>query len=329
MDITISHAIGKTDIYHSVWSVAHAANQCPSLQFKFPTTVAECKEVAEEFTFRSQAGFNNCVGCIDGMLVWTKKPLSTQCDKVGVDSDKFFCGQKGKNGLNLQGVCDAKKRFAYISVQHPATTSDYLSFVTSSLYQQLTVGSGLPSGFCLYGDNAYVNESYMCAPFPNTSSGPKDAYNYYQSQVRINIECAFGILTNHWQILKSPLNANIPINRVNALVSCLCKIHNFCIDNGNAKPPQRYPHDALTLMDFINDTGSENACLLGLLGGGGDILMTFPKDDVEPIKDHSNWQINNNRMKTQYFHKMTCYNMSLHKMCIIHDHLIWSEIGKS
>ena len=64
------------------------------------------------------------------------------------------------------------------------------------------------------------------------------------------------------------MNANIPINRVNALVSCLCKIHNYCIDNGNAKPPQRYPHDALTLMDLINDTGSENAHPLGLLGGG-------------------------------------------------------------
>ena len=280
--ITISHAIGKTDVYCSVWSVVHAANQCPSLQFKFPTTVTECKEVAEEFTFRSQAGFNNCVGCIDGMLVWTEKPLSTQCDKVGVDSGKFFCGQKGKYGLNLQGVCDVKRRFTYISVQHPATASDYLSFVTSSLYQQLTERSGLPSGFCLYGDNAYVNESYMCFPFPNTSSGPKDAYNYYQSQVRINIECAFGILMNHWRILKSPLNANIPINRVNALVSCLCKIHNFCIDNGNAKPPQRYPHDALTLMDFINDTGSENARPLGLLGGG-NISTTFLKDDVDPI----------------------------------------------
>ena len=131
----------------------------------------------------------------------------------------FFCGRKGKYGLNLQGVCDAKRRFAYISVQHPARASDYLSFVTSSLYQQLTEGSGLPSGFCLYGDNAYVNESYTCVPFRNTSSGPKDAYNYYQLQVQINIECAFGILSNHWRILKSPLNANIPINRVNALVS--------------------------------------------------------------------------------------------------------------
>ena len=98
MDITISHAIGKIDVYCSVWSVIHATNQCPSLQFKFPTTVAECKEVAEEFMFQSQAGFNNCVGCIDGMLVWTEKPLSTQCDKAGVDSGKFFADGRPSMG---------------------------------------------------------------------------------------------------------------------------------------------------------------------------------------------------------------------------------------
>ena len=92
-----------------------------------------------------------------------------------------------KFGLKLQGVCDARCRVTYISVQHPASASDYLSFVTSLLYQQLTEGSGLPKRYCLYGDNAYVNESYMSVPFPNTSSGPRDAYNYYQSQLQIKL----------------------------------------------------------------------------------------------------------------------------------------------
>ena len=174
---------------------------------------------------------------IDGMLLWTEKPYLTECQKVGVDSGKFYCGRKGKYGLNMQVVCDGHCRFTYVSVLHPASTSDYLAFVTSSLYQQLTEGSGLPEGYCLYGDNAYVSESYMAVPFPNTSSGPRDAYNYYHSQVCINIECDFGVLTNQWCLLKSPLSATISINQVNALVSCLCKIHNFCIDNGNATPP--------------------------------------------------------------------------------------------
>ena len=51
LDITISHGIGKTDVYHSVWAVVHATNKCTKLQFRFPTMVEECTELASEFTF--------------------------------------------------------------------------------------------------------------------------------------------------------------------------------------------------------------------------------------------------------------------------------------
>ena len=168
LDITISHGIGKTDVYRSVWAVVHATNNCTKLQLWFPTTVEECTELASEFTFQSKAGFDNCIECIDGMLIWTEKPHSKECQNVGVDSGKFYCSRKGKFGLNLQGVCNARRQFLYISVQHPASASDYLAFIMLFLYQHLTQGSGLPTGYCLYGDNAYVNESYMSVPFPNT-----------------------------------------------------------------------------------------------------------------------------------------------------------------
>ena len=131
-------------------------------------------------------------------------------------------------------------------------------------------GEGLPAGYCLYGDNTYVNESYMAVPFQATSNGPKDSYNFYHSQVTINIECAFGILTNQWHLLKTLLSAKFSISQFNALISCLCKLHNFCIDNGNATPPERYSNDPLTLMDFMDSDESDYSKSprpLGLLGG--------------------------------------------------------------
>ena len=64
-----------------------------------------------------------------------EKPSKQQCAEAGVDSGKFYCGRKGKYGLNLQAVCDACHHFIDVSLQHPAATSDYLSFVTSSLDQ--------------------------------------------------------------------------------------------------------------------------------------------------------------------------------------------------
>ena len=149
-----------------------------------------------EFSHRSKAGFCNCIGCIDGLLVWTEEPSKKQCMEVGVDDRKFYCGRKGKFSLNLQAVCNARRQLTYISLQHPASASNYLVFVASSLYGQLMEVEGLPQGYCLYGDNAYVNESYMAIPFQAMANGPKDSYNYYHLQVRINIECSFGILTN-------------------------------------------------------------------------------------------------------------------------------------
>ena len=223
--------------------------------------LAECQSISNEFSLRSKGGFTNCIGCIDGLLIWLEKPSKDQCNEVGVDSGTFLCGQKGKFGLNLQGICDARRRFTYISIQHPASASNYLTFVTSALYGHLTNDdTTLPNSYCLYGDNAYVNDTYMAVPYPMISSGPKDAYNFYHSQVRINIKCTFRILVNRnqWRILKTPLSAKIPIVRINAMVCCLCKLHNFCIDRGSTT----------ALMDFMNSGESKNSRPLGLLGEG-------------------------------------------------------------
>ena len=56
-----------------------------------------------------------------------------------------------------------------------------------------------------WGDNAYLNMSYMAAPFPNVSGDPaqksKDDYNFYHSQLRIQVECAFGMIFQRWAML--------------------------------------------------------------------------------------------------------------------------------
>ena len=297
LDITLSHGIGKTDLYRSIWAVIHATNACTTLQFSFLTTSAQCESIASEFSHRSKGGFHNCIGCIDGMLVWAEKPSEKQCMEVGVDDGKFYCGRKGKFSLKLQAVCNARRQFTYILLQHPASASDYLAFVTSSLYGQLTEGEGIPQGYCLYGDNAYVNESYMAVPFQATVNGLKDSYNFYHSRVRINIECSFGILPNCWCLLKTPLSSKISISGINALISCLCKLHNFCIDNGNARPPERYSHDPLTLMDFMDSNESDESeipCPIGLLGGG-EHFADLSGGRREQIRlSHCRHQCNNN-----------------------------------
>ena len=70
----------------------------------------------------------------------------------------------------------------------------------------------------------------MTTPYKGVSGGIKDAFNFYHSQLQINIECAFGILVHKWGCLQKPLPCNLLLPKICALLKCLCILHNFCID---------------------------------------------------------------------------------------------------
>ena len=86
------------------------------------------------------------------------------------------------------------RRFLDIEIKHPAATSDFLAFATSSICEKLQTPGFLAPGLCFYGDNAYSKTSFMSVPHKGATHGPKDAFNFYHSQLRIHIECAFGML---------------------------------------------------------------------------------------------------------------------------------------
>ena len=55
-------------------------------------------------------------------------------------------------------------------------------------------------------------------------------------EVRIKIECAFGMFVNRWGILRRAISVAITLDKAVPMVMCLTKLHNFCIDErlGNA-----------------------------------------------------------------------------------------------
>ena len=54
--------------------------------------------------------------------------------------------------------------------------------------------------------------------------------NFFQSQIRINIECAFGVLVSRWGVLRKKIPMNITITNICSLVRYICILHNFCIN---------------------------------------------------------------------------------------------------
>jgi hypothetical protein len=230
IDIALVFGISHVEVFESVWKVVDAINACPSLNITYPTSHREQKRIACEFQLKSGAKFANCAGAIDGILIWTLKPKKSDCDASDIGAKKFLCSWKHKFGLNMQATRDANGKFLDISICHPGATSDYLAFITSEIHSQLEQPGFLAPGLALYGDNAYVNCRYMATPFKAANSGYRDDFNYYQSQLRISIECSFGMLVHRWAILRKPMPIGLSLSKVTAMTASLCKLHNFCIN---------------------------------------------------------------------------------------------------
>jgi hypothetical protein len=244
-DIMTTMGISRADVSRSVWIVVEAINNCHELHIRFPTDHNEQRQIALDFKAKSSAGFGCCVGAVDGILIWIGRPSERDARKSGCGSTKFFCGRKHKFGLNCQAICDAKGRFLDISLLFPGSTSDVLSFESSTIYHDLENGLLAP-GLCLFGDNAYINTSFMATPYSGVSGGTKDAYNFYHSQLRINIECTFGRFVHRWAILRAAMPMNITIAKTTAMVVAMAKLHNFCLENNDISD-DNLPADALQL----------------------------------------------------------------------------------
>lgn len=249
-DIAATHGVHENEVYRSVWRVVDAIHQTAALKISFPKTHQEQAAVAAQFQQHSSADFSNCVGCIDG--IWTCKPSETT-EAMGVGPGKFFCGRKKKFGVQIQAVCDYNRRFLDVSCGHPGSASDFTMWLDCSLREDLEKEGFLLPGLVLFGDNAYVNTPYMVCPFKSVSRGPRDDFNFYHSQTRINIECAFGVLVHRWGCLRKPMPMNFDVKKINILFLALCMLHNFCIDD-------RQENEALA-------TSNEDAFNIGISGG--------------------------------------------------------------
>jgi len=100
-DIALVHGISHSAVFESAWEIVDAANGCPELEIKFPADHTVQKQIAAGFRKNSKANFNNVVGAIDGMMVWTERPQLRDCESATVGPKKFFCGHKKTFGLNM------------------------------------------------------------------------------------------------------------------------------------------------------------------------------------------------------------------------------------
>jgi hypothetical protein len=293
-DIMLAFSIGRADVSKSIWIVLDAINQCDELVLSYPQDGDQQRAIAQGFAAKSSAGFTCCAGAVDGILIWTQRPSEQEAALSSCSVAKFFCGRKHKYGLNCQAICDARGRFLDVSVMYPASTSDVLSFESASIYSKLEAGLLAPgtsfrflralllctylvsytifTGLCLFGDNAYINTTFMATPYSGTKGGTRDAYNFYHSQLQINIECAFGQFVHRWALFRSSLQQNVSLAKTSALVVGCMKLHNYCIDE-NDVALQSTQYDTVRAnivgaVPMVFSPAANMALPTGLMGGG-------------------------------------------------------------
>lgn len=136
-DLMSVYRVSHTSILDSVWCVVDAVNQLREFHIEYPKSATEQKKIAKEFEEKSEVGFSNCAGCIDGILIWTHKPTEKDAAKAKVGRKKFVYGRKGKFGLNCQAISDLRGRILDISIVYGGASSDCLAFEGSDIFQRL------------------------------------------------------------------------------------------------------------------------------------------------------------------------------------------------
>ena len=140
--------------------------------------------------------------------------------------------------VNCQVCCDAQRRVTYLSAMCPGATPDVLAHLAGPMHAALMEGK-LSAKWQFVGDSAFPDDyenPCMLTPFTRfdlrdpSNRIERDNYNYYLSQLRINIECCFGMLVNKFRVLSTALETTSLENALLTFRAC-CALHNFIIND--------------------------------------------------------------------------------------------------
>ena len=90
-------------------------------------------------------------------------------------------------------MCDARYVFTAVSCIAPGSTKDRQAWTLAGFDEAI---AALPNPYFVVGDAACGASEKMLLPYPGNLDSSRDTFNYYQSQARMPIEQAFGILVS-------------------------------------------------------------------------------------------------------------------------------------
>jgi hypothetical protein len=236
------HGVSEDTMYRHVWKIIRAIDR----KFKLPlinqlnnvhlpssgTDRSDVETVAQGFDEKTHGVMSGCIGAVDGIAI--KLDARTLAD---VDSKAAHWCRKGFYSLNYQVVADSNRRITWASAKFCGSTHDSVALDQTELGKILTDPTHPinKTNYWLAGDDAYKGvagkSDSLLTPHPvgRGYTEQMDAFNFYQSMLRIDVECTFGAVIHRWGILQRKLSVD-NLFRVTKLLSVICKLHNICME---------------------------------------------------------------------------------------------------
>jgi hypothetical protein len=228
VDIADIHGVSVNSVYTSFWESIVTINQVLELSFDI-TDNHRMDELEAGFANKSGHVLRGFVGAIDGIAIKIRKPTAAESK-----NPMSYYNRKGFFAINVQAICDAERRFLWVAATCCGSTHDSTAWTATKLYQELAAGK-LEESYHIAADDAYGLTKFTITPY-SVSLGytpierqARDSFNFYQSRLRINIECAFGELVRRWGILWRKME--FAVERVPLIISACMKLHNLCVEH--------------------------------------------------------------------------------------------------
>lgn len=174
----------------------------------------------------------NCLGAMDGKHVRIQ-----QLPNSGSTNYNY----KGYHSIILFAICDADGLFTMIETGYAGRNSDGGVFRSSALsYWLERDGINIPTAaplphdntqqevpYYFVADNAFPLTRRLMRPYPMARiTNEKRIYNYRHSRARKTIECAFGMMTQKFQVFLTPIRC-LRYETINNIIKSACVLHNF------------------------------------------------------------------------------------------------------
>jgi hypothetical protein len=151
----------------------------------------------------------------------TTSRLDTQ-QKRGKKCSVFYSGHYQTYQINVQASCGHNCKFSFIGVAGPGVLGD------QEAINQIPLGlliENLPGLFCAIGDCAYTPTEHLVPIFRGDQAKyhQNDNFNFFASQLRIQIEMAFGLMVKKWGVIGRPLS--VKLANVKHIVLAIARLH--------------------------------------------------------------------------------------------------------